>query len=152
MADDSWLGNALTDPAKGKNRPPGPEERRGRKDLFPIIAQEILREDDRASKLKRGADEALGDGWIGNRCAHEPRKSCSYHIKPSLFVLHKRCMLENASWQLMSGGRWDWIINRCRIQCGAETVEFCKRPPSTRSYGTGVATGVAAFGGDGHCL
>jgi hypothetical protein len=66
-SDDSWLGNALTDPAKGKNRPPGPEERRGRRDLFPIIAQEILREDGRAEKLKRGADEALGDGWIGNR-------------------------------------------------------------------------------------
>jgi hypothetical protein len=32
-SDDSWMGNGLINPSKGKAAVPGPEQRRGRKDL-----------------------------------------------------------------------------------------------------------------------
>lgn len=64
-ADDSWLGHALIDPAKGKAHPPGPEQRRGRKDLVEIFTQGILRDPARVELLKRGADP-LADAWCGH--------------------------------------------------------------------------------------
>lgn len=66
-ADDSWLGHMKVDPAKGKARPMGPEERRGRRDLGEVFNQGILREpkERQAELLRRGTDK-MEDGWIGH--------------------------------------------------------------------------------------
>ncbi len=67
-SDDSWLGNHLIDPARGKGHPPGPEELRGRRDLGDVFSQSILRElaPRKFDLLRKGVDP-LSDGWVGHK-------------------------------------------------------------------------------------
>ena len=61
-SDDAWMGNMLVDPARGKARAAGPEERMGRKDLFDLMQQKILLQAQKGGHSSRVSSTGVCEG------------------------------------------------------------------------------------------